>query len=75
MIIIYGYREDDKRHYHSFFVHALDPVDGFPIVLSDNAGLAAVRVWGDVMRTAPRRYVYHRLRLRDEWLLAHGLAD
>jgi len=75
MIVIWGYREDAKRHFHSFFVHAIDPVDGFPIILSDNAGLAAVRVWGDVMKTAPKRYVYRRLRLLDAWLLALGLGD
>ena len=75
MVVIYGYREDGNRHYHSFFVHMIDPIDGFPIILSDNAGLAAVRVWYDVMKTAPKRYVYRRLRILDEWLLDRGLGD
>ena len=75
MVVIWGYREDEKRHYHSFFVHEIDPLDGFPLVLSDNAGLAAIRVWHDIMRTAPQRYVHYRLRLRDEWLLEKGIGD
>lgn len=74
IIVIWGYREDERRHFHSFFVHSIDPIRGFPIVLADNAGLAALRVWYDVMKTAPRRYVYYRLRLRDQWLLDRGIG-
>ena len=72
MIMIWGYKNDGKRHYHSFFVHRIDPIDGFPIVLSDNAGVAAVRVWHDIMRRAPRRYIHHRIRIRDDWLLTRA---
>jgi len=35
-----------------------------------NAGMARMQVWGDVMRSAPRRSIHHRLRLRPEWMVA-----
>jgi hypothetical protein len=75
MVMIWGFREDGRRHFHSVIVHETDPLDGFPIALSDNAGTARIRVWDDVMRTAPQRYVHYRVRVRDEWLLERGFGD
>ena len=70
VIIIWGKRADQRNHFHSYFVHQTDPVFGYPIVFSDNAGYARVRVIDEIMRAAPRRYILHRLRLRPEWVLS-----
>lgn len=70
VIVIWGKRADQRNHYHSYFVHKTDPVYGYPIVFSDNAGYARVRVIDEIMRPAPRRYVLWRLRLRPEWVIS-----
>lgn len=67
-VVIYGLRDDERNHWHSFMVYATDPMGGRPIVLMGNAGTARIRVWYDVMRTAPRRSIRYLLRFRPEWL-------
>ena len=69
IIVIWGKRADERNHFHSFFVHRTDPILGYPIVFSENAGYARVRVLDEIMRAAPRRSFLHRLRLRTDWVL------
>lgn len=74
IIVIWGKRDDEKNHYHSFFVHRTDPILGYPITFSENAGYVRVRVLDEIMRAAPRRFFHHRLRLRTDWVLAREAA-
>ncbi|MEZ4232635.1 MAG: hypothetical protein R3B89_25895 [Polyangiaceae bacterium] len=68
VVAIHGLRSDGEMHYHSFFVYESDPVTGMPILLAGNAGKPRIRTWENVMRSAPRRSIKHRLRPRLEWL-------
>ncbi len=68
VVAIHGLRSDGEMHYHSFFVYEADPVTGMPILLAGNAGKPRIRTWENVMRSAPRRSIKHRLRPRLEWL-------
>lgn len=68
VIAIHGLRSDGEMHWHSFFIYESDPVSGMPILLAGNAGKPRIRTWENVMRSAPRRSIKHRLRPRLEWL-------
>lgn len=68
IITIYGKKDDDRNHWHSFMVYDLDPMYHQPYLLIGNAGRARVQVWHDVMRTGPRRAITHRIQLREDWL-------
>ena len=40
IVTIYGLRDDERMHYHSFFVYDSDPVTGLATLLAANAGAA-----------------------------------
>jgi hypothetical protein len=73
VIVILGLRDDDKFHYHSFFVVDSDPVTGMPTLVGANSGRPRVRALAVEMATAPKRSLFARVRPRLEWLetLAH----
>ncbi len=75
VIFIHGLRDDDKLHYHSFFVYDADPVTGAPTRLAANAGRPRVRTWEGEMQSAPKRYVVARLRPQIEFLEALLTGD
>lgn len=68
VVVILGLRDDDKEHYHSFFVVEADPVTAMPTLLASNAGRPRVRSWEDEMSNAPKRSIRTRIRPRIEWL-------
>lgn len=68
VVVIYGLRDDDKMHYHSFFVTALDPTTGIPTLLAGNAGHPRELSWQQTMRSAPKRSLRHVLRPERAWL-------
>jgi len=70
VVFILGLKDDDKFHYHSFFVESVDPLSGAPLLLISNAGPPQVRTWEGEMQSAPLRSVIARLRLRTELLQA-----
>lgn len=70
VLVIFGLRDDQRNHWHSFFVSQTDPMGGAALTLMGNAGTAREQVWEDVMRSAPRRYLRHRVRLRYAWIEA-----
>lgn len=74
IMVIYGLRDDGRNHFHSFYVRATDPMDNVPILLMGNAGVARLQTWDSVMRTAPLRSLYHRIRLRPEWIAKRRAA-
>jgi hypothetical protein len=68
VVAILGLRDDEKLHYHSFFVFADDPLTAMPTLVASNAGRPRVRTWEGEMQNAPRRSVMARIRPRLEWL-------
>jgi hypothetical protein len=71
VVMIYGLRDDEKFHYHSFFVYESDPVTGMPTLVASNAGRPRIRTWEVEMQNAPRRSIVARIRPRLGWLEAH----
>ncbi len=70
VVFILGLKDDDRFHYHSFFVGSVDPLTGAPLLLVSNAGPPQVRTWEGEMHSAPLRSVIARLRLRTDLLEA-----
>jgi hypothetical protein len=68
IVAILGPRDDDKLHYHSFFVVDADPLSGMPTELAANAGRPRIRSWEGEMGNAPRRSILTRIRPRAVWL-------
>jgi hypothetical protein len=68
IVNILGLRDDEKYHYHSFFVYKADPVTGMPIWLAGNAGRPRIRSWQGELLSAPRRSIHSRVRPRVGWL-------
>lgn len=68
VVVIFGLRDDEKFHYHSFFVFDADPVTGMPTLVAGNSGRPRVRPLAVEMAPAPRRYLYARARPGLEWL-------
>lgn len=68
VVAILGPRDDDKLHYHSFFVIEDDPITGVATRVAANAGRPRIRTWEAEMQNAPRRAIVARIRPRLEWL-------
>ncbi|HKY37096.1 MAG TPA: hypothetical protein VJN18_14215 [Polyangiaceae bacterium] len=68
IVAILGPREDERLHYHSFFVVDSDPLTGMPTELAANAGRPRLRSWEGEMSNAPRRSIVARIRPRLVWL-------
>lgn len=68
VVVIFGLRDDEKFHYHSFFVFDADPVTGMPTLVAGNSGRPRVRPLAVEMAPAPRRYLHARARPGLEWL-------
>ena len=68
VVFINGLRDDERYHYHSFFIYDLDPMTGVPTLLAANAGPPQMRTWEGEMAGAPRRFVVARLRVRSSVL-------
>lgn len=68
IVTILGLRDDEKFHYHSFFIFDADPVTGVPTAVAANAGQPRVRSIENEMSNAPRRSILSRVRPRLEWL-------
>jgi hypothetical protein len=68
VVTILGLRDDEKLHYHSFFIFMSDPVTGMPNLLAANAGRPRIRSWEGEMQNAPRRSIKSRIRPQTAWL-------
>jgi len=68
VVAILGPRDDEKLHYHSFFIVAADPITGMPTQVAANAGRPRIRSWEAEMQNAPRRGILARIRPRLAWL-------
>ena len=67
IVAIYGLRDDEKMHYHSFFVVEDDPVTGMPIRVASNAGRPRIRSWESEMLNAPKRGIRAWVRPKLSW--------
>lgn len=70
VVAILGPRDDERLHYHSFFIVDRDPLSGMPSVLAANAGRPRLRNWEAELENAPRRAIVARIRPRLAWLEA-----
>lgn len=68
VVFIYGLRDDEKFHYHSFLVDEKDPVSGMIMLVMANAGPPQARTVEGEMQNAPLRTIVARIRLRSEIL-------
>lgn len=68
VVAILGPRDDEKLHYHSFFILADDPLTSMPTLVAANAGRPRIRTWEAEMQNAPRRSIIARIRPRLSWL-------
>jgi len=68
IVAIFGPRDDEKLHYHSFLIVGSDPLSGMPTELAANAGRPRIRSWEGEMQNAPKRSVLSRVRPRAPWL-------
>jgi hypothetical protein len=68
VVTILGPRDDNRLHYHSFFVLEKDPITGIATTVAANAGRPRIRTWESEMQNAPRRSIYGRIRPTLEWL-------
>ncbi len=74
VVVILGLRDDDKLHYHSFFVVESDPLTGMPTLVAGNSGRPRIRAWAVEMAPAPKRSPFARVRPRLEWLEEVGFG-
>jgi hypothetical protein len=68
VVAILGPRDDERLHYHSFFIVADDPLIGMPTLVAANAGRPRIRNWETELQSAPRRSIVARIRPRLGWL-------
>jgi hypothetical protein len=68
IMVVYGLRDDEKNHYHAFYIVDNDPLTGMPTLVASNAGRPRVRTWETEMRSAPKRSLVARVRPRLDWL-------
>lgn len=68
IVTIHGLRDDEKMHYHSFFIYDADPITGVPSLVAANAGRPRIRPLESEMTSAPRRSIRARIHPRLEWL-------
>jgi len=73
MLIIKGYKEGGRPHYHSLVVLETDPVSGVPVRVAGNAVVPRAQTLEGVMHISPKRSIRHRIRLRKP-LLGHVAA-
>jgi hypothetical protein len=74
IVTILGLRDDDREHYHSFFVYEVDPISQVPIWLASNAGRPRIRVWENEMGNAPKRSIKSVIEPKLQWLAERVLA-
>lgn len=75
IVVILGLRDDDREHYHSFFVYDVDPISRMPIWLASNAGRPRIRVWENELGNAPKRSIKARIRPLLPWLAQAVLGE
>lgn len=69
VIFIFGLRDDEKFHFHSFLIDQKDPLTGIPMIVAANAGPPQLRTWEGEMANAPLRSIVARMRVRRDILL------
>jgi hypothetical protein len=68
VIILHGYKEGGRPHYHTLFIIEVDPITGVPTRVAGNAVLPREQTLEGIMQISPKRSIRHRFRLRAPWL-------
>lgn len=68
VVILHGYKEGGRPHYHSLFILETDPVNGVPTRVAGNAVIPREQTLEGIMQISPKRSIRHRIRLREPWL-------
>ncbi|MEZ4458985.1 MAG: hypothetical protein R3E66_04515 [bacterium] len=75
VIVIYGLRDDNQNHFHSFYVRETDPIYGMPVILTANPGFARIQSWHEVMWESPKRSIRNIVRWNPDWLRSPAAVD
>jgi len=75
VVVIYGLRDDNQNHFHSFYVRETDPIHGMPTILTANPGFARIQAWHEVMWESPKRSIRHIVRWNPNWLRSPAGVD
>jgi hypothetical protein len=68
MLIVHGYKEGGRPHYHSLIVTETCPVTGAISLVASNAVKPREQTLEGIMHLSPRRTLRSRIRVREPWL-------
>jgi hypothetical protein len=68
VIILHGYKEGGRPHYHTLMILEQDPITGVPIRVAGNAVMPREQTLEGIMQISPKRSIRTRIRLREPWL-------
>lgn len=74
MLIIHGFKERGRPHYHSLIILETDLVTGMPLLVAGNAIKPREQTIEGVMQISPERTLRHRIRVGHDWLEAVARA-
>jgi len=68
MVIIHGFKEGGRPHYHSLLVTETDPITGVISLIASNAVKPREQTLEGIMHISPERTIRTRIRVRQPWL-------
>ncbi len=68
MLIIHGYKEGGRPHYHSLLVTETDPITGVVTLIASNAVKPREQTLEGIMHISPERTIKDRIRVKRPWL-------
>jgi hypothetical protein len=76
MVIIHGYKEGGRPHYHSLLVTETDPITGVITLIASNAVKPREQTLEGIMHISPERTIKDRIRVKRPWLeIVRDAAD
>ncbi len=68
MLIIHGFKEGGRPHYHSLLVTETDPITGVVSLIASNAVKPREQTLEGILHISPERTIRTRIRVRAPWL-------
>lgn len=68
MLIIHGFKEGGRPHYHSLLVTETDPITGVVTLIASNAVKPREQTLEGIMHISPERTLRTRIRVKRPWL-------